>query len=129
MVQTTIDTLPGTHGSYKALIAKGFSESQAEGIIEVMHHRGMDYATKADLERETALLRSDLEKTENALRSEIKETENLLKADITTVANKLDKTENVLRTEMQQMETRLTKLVYINTFAIISVITAVIKFL
>ena len=92
----TIETHLGTHGSYKALIASGFKEEQAEGIIEVMHNTGADYATKADL-RETGLR---------------------------------------LREDMQKMETRLTKLIYVNTFTIIGVVsalvsiaTAIIKFL
>lgn len=123
--------MPGTHGSFKALIAKGFSENQAEGIIEVMHHKGMDYATKADLKETETLLRSDLKETETLLKLDLeRETATLrseLKEEAASLRSELKETENILRSEMQQMETRLTKLIYVNTFAIIGIMSAVIS--
>lgn len=86
-MHSQIDTNLGTHGSYKVLLARGFNEEQAEGIIEVLNVSGPGYITSSDLEREIA------------------------KA----------------RTEIKESETRLTKLIYVNTFTIIGAILGIVS--
>ena len=86
-MHSQIDTNLGTHGSYKALLARGFNEEQAEGIIEVLNVSGSSYITSSDLEREIARA----------------------------------------RTEIKESETRLTKLIYVNTFTIIGVMLGIVS--
>ena len=86
-MHSQIDTNLGTHGSYKALLARGFNEEQAEGIIEVLNVSGSSYITSSDLEREIARA----------------------------------------RTEIKESETRLTKLIYVNTLTIIGVMLGIVS--
>lgn len=66
-MQSQIDTNLGTHGSYKALLARGFNEQPAEGIIEVLNVSGSGYITNSDLEREVARVRTEIKDSEARL--------------------------------------------------------------
>lgn len=124
-MQTQIETHLGTHGNYKALLQKGFSEEQAEGIIEIMAATDKNYTTKGDLEAESHLIRSELKSECNLVRSELREEMSNLRQELKTEMSDL---KQELTGDMKDMETRLVKLIYINTFTIIGVLTAILKF-
>lgn len=86
-------TLINTHTAVKKFIKHGFTEKQAEVMVEVINDQNTNLATKADLFQV---------KTE--LRSEIAEVKNELKADIAEVKNKLEIDMALLKTEFTYMK-------------------------
>ena len=90
-----------THQSVKELIKSGFTEGQAEGqvklIITIIEDK---LATKADLKKLEAVLRSDMEKLETSLRGDMQKIEARLRGE-------MQKMDASLRSDMQTMENKL----------------------
>lgn len=86
-------TLINTHTAVKKFIKHGFTEEQAEVMVEVINDQNTNLATKTDLFQV---------KTE--LRSEIAEVKSELKADIAEVKNKLEMDMAILKTEFSIMK-------------------------
>ena len=74
----------------KRLTASGFSEAQAEAVIEAIGDVRDDLATRADLQAQSAELRADMQAQSAALRSEMAS----LRSD--------------MQSDMQALELRLT---------------------
>ena len=100
----TVNITLDSHEKYKQLLAKGFTEEQAEGIVGLFSEISLpNVATKHDVA--------------------------ILKGDIQNIRDQIKDSENSLRQEMKDLETRLTKLIFVNTFTTIAIIAALFKFL
>lgn len=118
-MQQLVEIKFDSHSKYKYLLAKGFSEQQAEGIIEIF----------SEITFPNAATREDI--------SEVKQSVNIAKAElkqeINSVRSELKQEVNSIRSEFKQelanLKTELTKLIYLNTFAIIGAVAAIVKLL
>ena len=82
-----------THRAVKKLTGAGFTENQAEALIDAVGDEHEALATKADL----LAVRADLREEISALRAELKEDIASVRAEINTV-----------RADMQALELRMT---------------------
>ena len=93
-----------THRAVKKLTGAGFSEGQAEALIDAVGDEHEALATKADM----LAVRADLREEVSALRAELKEDITALRAerneDVTSVLTEI----NTLRSDMQSLELRMT---------------------
>lgn len=107
-MQQLVEIKFDSHSKYKALLAKGFSEQQAEGIVEVFSEITLpNAATRADiieLRQDITLVRQAVEKVELTLRSEFKQ-------------------------DLSNLRKDLINQIYLNTFAIIGAVAAIVKLL
>ena len=60
-----------THRAVKTLTGAGFTEDQAEALINAVGERNEDLATKADLKDEIAALRTELKEDIAAVRADM----------------------------------------------------------
>lgn len=92
----------------------GFSEEQADAIVDLFADVDEQVATKGDIEdlrSDLKALRSDLEGTENDLRSDLKQLENDLRSDLKQLENDLRSDLKQTRKQiMTEMDARLAKL-------------------
>ncbi len=84
----------------KRLTASGFSEMQAEAMVEAIADMRDDLATRSDLQAESAALRTEMA----ALRSDMQAGMAEFRTEMTALRS--DMTD--LRSDMQEMELRLT---------------------
>ena len=85
-----------THKAVKTLTGAGFSENQAEALIDAVSDARGDAATKDDLQASEQALRTDLQ----ALRTDLQASEQALRTD-------LQASEQALRTDLQALRTDL----------------------
>jgi hypothetical protein len=81
--------LLNTHTAVKKFVQHGFSEGQAEIIVEVINDQSNELATKSDLFQVKTELKSEIKVLEVSLRSEIAEVRSELKSDIAEVRTEL----------------------------------------
>lgn len=97
-----------THRAVKKLTGAGFSENQAEALIDAVRDEQEALATKADL----LAVRADLQEGSSALRIELKEeiaaVRTELKEDIAAVRAELKEDIAAVRADMQALELRMT---------------------
>ena len=105
-----------THKAVKTLTGAGFSENQAEALIDAVSEARGDAATKDDLQAsEQALrtdlqaLRADLQASEQALRTDLQASEQAFTAKFNEVEHATKAEFAAVRAEMQVMEERLRK--------------------
>lgn len=88
-----------THKAYTALAAGGFTETQAQTLIETLSESGnslatkadiADMATKADLHALEQATKADLHALEQALRSDMHALEQATKADLRELELRVD---------------------------------------
>lgn len=108
----TVNITFNSHEKYKALLTKGFSEEQAEGIIDVF----------SEITLPNAATREDVTNSKNELKQEVVEFRNELKQEIISLKAEFNE-------DAGKLETRLTKLIYVNTFVIITALAALSKLL
>ena len=89
-----------THKAVKTLTGAGFSENQAEALIDAVSEARGDAATKDDLQASEQALRTDLQASEQALRTDLQASEQALRTD-------LQASEQALRTDLQALRTDL----------------------
>lgn len=80
-----------THKAYTALAAGGFTEAQAQTLIETLSESGNSLATKADIadmatKADLQTLRADMQTLELALRADMQALEQATKADMQALA-------------------------------------------
>lgn len=115
-MQTGTEINLGTHGNYKALIAKGFSENQAEGIIEVMSTSEGSYATKADLRESSLRLETKIDKSRAELKEEMGELRTESRQDIAR-----------LETRIADTKAELMKFMTIQAIGIVGLTVTILK--
>ena len=93
-----------THRAVKKLTGAGFSETQAEALIDAVGDEHEALATKADL----FATRADLREVISALRAELKEDFAALRAELTGEISSARAETNSVRSEMQSLELRMT---------------------
>jgi predicted nucleic acid-binding Zn-ribbon protein len=93
-----------THRAVKKLTGAGFSEFQAEALIDAVGDEHEALATKADL----LAARADLRGIISALRTELKEDVAALLAELTGEIASARAETNTIRSEMQALELRMT---------------------
>ncbi len=109
-----------THKAVKTLTGAGFSENQAEALIDAVSEARGDAATKDDLQASEQALRTDLQASEQALRTDLQASEQALRTDLQASEHaftaKFNEVEHAtkaefaaVRAEMQVMEERLRK--------------------
>ena len=89
-----------THRAVKTLTGAGFTEDQAEALINAVGERNEDLATKADLFATKAELREEIAD----VRSEIA----TVRAEVATVRTELKEDIAAVRADMQALELRMT---------------------
>ena len=104
-----------THRAVKKLTGAGFSEDQAEALIDAVRDEQEALATKADLlhvrtdlREEISALRTELKEDIAVLRAESKEDIAVLRAELKEDIAVLRADNNAIRTEMQALELRMT---------------------
>ena len=115
-----------THRAVKKLTGAGFSEGQAEALIDAVRDEQEALATKADLlavradlreeisalraelKEDIAVLRAELKEDIGALRTETKEDIAVLRAELKEDIIVLRADNNAVRSEMQALELRMT---------------------
>lgn len=115
-----------THRAVKKLTGAGFSEDQAEALIDAVRDEQEALATKADLlavradlreeisalrtelKEDIATLRAELKEDIGALRAETKEDIAVLRAELKEDIAVLRADNNAIRSEMQALELRMT---------------------
>ncbi len=115
-----------THRAVKKLTGAGFSEDQAEALIDAVRDEQEALATKADLlavradlreeisalraevKEDIAALRAELKEDMAALRTEVKEDIAALRAESKEDIAVLRADNNAIRSEMQALELRMT---------------------
>lgn len=120
----TVNITFDSHEKYKALLSKGFSEEQAEGIVDIF----------SNITFNNAVTKEDLRKIEKSIQHEIKDLGSFLKDDLSNMDGTWNQEVKILielvakaEKEMGSLETRLTKLIYINTFTTIAVLGTLFK--
>ncbi|MCY4436682.1 MAG: DUF1640 domain-containing protein [Chloroflexi bacterium] len=98
-----------THKAVKTLTGAGFSENQAEALIDAVSEARGDAATNDDLQASEQALRADLQASEQALRADLQASEQALRADLQTLRADLQASDQAIRADMQVMEERLRK--------------------
>ena len=94
-----------THKAVKTLTGAGFSENQAEALIDAVSEARGDAATKDDLQASEQALRTDLQ----ALRTDLQASEQAFTAKFNEVEHATKAEFAAVRAEMQVMEERLRK--------------------
>lgn len=84
-----------THKAYTALAAGGFTETQAQTLIETLSESGNSLATKADIA--DMATKADLQALELVFRSDLQALEQMTKADLQAL-------EQALRSDMHALE-------------------------
>ena len=100
-----------THRAVKKLTGAGFTEHQAEALIDAVGDEHEALATKADLlalradlREEITAVRAELKEDNVALRAELKEDIAALRAEVDSVRGEV----NSARADMQALELRMT---------------------
>lgn len=93
-----------THRAVKKLKGAGFSEDQAEALIDAVGDEHETLATKADL----LAVRTDLREEVSALRAELKEDIAVLRAELKEDSASVRGEINTVRADMQALELRMT---------------------
>lgn len=104
-----------THRAVKRLTGAGFSEDQAEALIdavgdehEALANKADMLAIRADLREEISALRAELKEDMAVLRAELKEDLAALRAELKEDIAALRADNNAIRNEMQALELRMT---------------------
>lgn len=104
-----------THRAVKKLTGAGFTENQAEALIDAVRDEQEALATKADLlavradlREEISALRAELKEDIAVLRAELKEDLAVLRAELKDDIAVLRADNNAIRSEMQALELRMT---------------------
>ena len=84
-----------THKAYIALAAGGFTETQAQTLIETLSESGNSLATKADIadmatKADLQAVRADMQALEQALKADIQALEQNTKADLRELELRVD---------------------------------------
>ena len=84
-----------THKAYTALAAGGFTETQAQTLIEALSESGNSLATKADIadmatKADLQAIRADMQALEQALRADTQALEQTTKADLRELELRVD---------------------------------------
>jgi len=82
--------LLNTHTTIKEFIKYGFSEDQAEVIVNAINDQNNQLVTKNDLKFSISELKSELKSDISKLESDISKLESELKSDISKLENKMD---------------------------------------
>ncbi len=86
--------LLNTHTTIKEFIKYGFSEGQAEVIVNAINDQNTELVTKNDLKLSMSELKSELKsdiyELKSELKSDISKLESELKSDISKLENKMD---------------------------------------
>ena len=96
-----------THKAVKTLTGAGFTENQAEALIDAVSEARGDAATKDDLQASEQALRTDLQASEQALRTDLQASEQTLRAETQALRADLQASEQTLRAEMQALRADL----------------------
>ena len=88
--QKIIMALLNTHTTIKEFIKYGFSEDQAEVIVNAINDQNNQLVTKNDLKFSISELKSELKSDISKLESDISKLESEIKSDISKLENKMD---------------------------------------
>ena len=127
-----------THKVVKLLQERGYSEEQAEGFIDAVEEINLTgVATNQGLSNVRDELKDEILTFRNELKDEINNLRNEVKSDIhglrTELKGDIHGLRNELKNEMLGLEAQinnqrheLTKLIYVNSFTTVGILTAVI---
>lgn len=105
-----------THKAYTALAAGGFTETQAQTLIETLSESGnslatkadiADMATKADLQALEQALRADMQALEQSLRADLQALEQATKADLRELELRVDARFDSVDARLVSLEQRM----------------------
>lgn len=126
----TVEIKFDSHSKYKALLAKGFTEQQAEGIVEIFTEISLPNAAtredvanaKSEIKQEIADLRAEVKQEIGDLRSEVKQ-------EIVRLETKMEKEIGNLRIEIKADRAELYKFMFVQALGIVGLTVALVKLL
>jgi len=113
-----------THKAVKSLIVAGFSEAQAEAIVETRHS---ELATKTDLEVLEQSTKADFQALEQSFKADFQTLEQSTKTDIQALEQSTKTEFQALRAEMRELELRITVRMGAMLFAASGLVVAILK--
>jgi hypothetical protein len=119
--------LLNAHSTVKKFIKLGFTEDQAEAVVEAVNEQNKELATKSDF----AILKSEIQSIKSELKSEIQLVELKLESKIDGVESrlesKIDKLESKLDSGFNSINTNLKWISFIGMAVLTPILVRLIK--
>ena len=126
METTTAHLRLDTHRIIKGLEKRGFTEEQAEGVLQAIEEIELQgVVTKGDLASLEAVLKTDLNTVKTMLSGEISTLDKALRDEISTVQNDVQG----VRENLNTFRVEIYKAMFYQVFAIVGLTVTFIKFL